>query len=115
MVMIKKVKIIMMKTMMIKTIMTLIMTIVRRMEIREATTLIEMIVEKVVLVALCLVVAMIQPLLVMVMADLVMLARNTCITKRNQRRKVPIKKWRFKTIHSLLMGMSTSMPLMQSF
>jgi hypothetical protein len=99
-----------MKNLIMKTIMMLIVTIARRMGAKEATTWIATIVEKVVLVVLWSMTTLMLPPLTMVMADLVMLARNSCITERIQPTKVPTKKLNFKTIYNRLMGTSTLRP-----
>jgi hypothetical protein len=74
-----------MKYLMMKNIMMLIMPLEKSIGMTVATTMITTIMEKVVLVALWLVVAV-------VMANLVMLATNACITTWNQTKKVPTKK-----------------------
>jgi hypothetical protein len=71
----------------------------KKMEMKEATTVIATIIEKVVLVALWSKIIVMLLTLAMVMADLVMLAMNPCITTWNQTKKVVTKKWSFKIVY----------------
>jgi hypothetical protein len=79
-----------MKNHMLKSIMMLIMTMTRRMGMREVATVIATTAKKVVLVVLWLMAALMLLPLAMEMADLVMLLKNACITKKNQSKKVLI-------------------------
>jgi hypothetical protein len=81
-----------MKSLMMKNIMILTMTIIKKMEMKEAITMIASTVEKVVLMALWLVIIVVQSPLAMEMVDLVMFAMIMCITMQNQTGKVPTKK-----------------------